>query len=178
LIWQQKKVSSNIYPFIVILSSQVFSGIQSYIYFKPIYFFCIGLSHSIGQSQSQGAQPMLLSAAPAVQLRTPAPQPQLQVQVQAQPESEYDSWSAGEDDIIICTQNAFPDQLFKRTETCLNSLLADLGKRHRRSAGEASLRYRWLCTQGVTQQRLRDPLIIAQIKDMKVSTPNVEMSNK
>jgi hypothetical protein len=81
-------------------------------------------------------------------------------------EQAYDSWHATEDDIIICTQNAFSDPHFKRTETWLNKALEQARKR-RRTATDTRLRYSWLCTTGRTQQRLQDPVIIAQIEQLR-----------
>jgi hypothetical protein len=83
-------------------------------------------------------------------------------------QQSYDSWHATEDDIIICTQNAFSDPHFKRTETWLNKAL-EQAKKKRRTATETRLRYGWLCTTGRTQQRLQDPLVIAQIEQLKSS---------
>lgn len=83
-------------------------------------------------------------------------------------EPTQDSWHATEDDIIICTQNAFSDPHFKRTEAWLNKAL-EQAKKRRRTATETRLRYTWLCTTGRTQQRLQDPIVIAQIAQLKSS---------
>lgn len=84
-------------------------------------------------------------------------------------ESNYDSWHPTEDDIIICTQNAFSDPHFKRTENWLNKAQeqANNSRKRARTATEARLRYTWLCTTGRTQQRLQDPQVIAQIEHLK-----------
>lgn len=99
----------------------------------------------------------------------PYQQQQLQQQHQQQQQQQaYESWHATEDDIIICTQNAFSDPHFKRTETWLNKAL-EQAKKRRRTATETRLRYTWLCTTGRTQQRLQDPLVIAQIEQLRSS---------
>lgn len=85
-----------------------------------------------------------------------------------QENSTIDSWHPTEDDIIICTQNAFSDTHFKRTENWLNRAL-EQSRRRRRTAAEARLRYTWLCTTGRTQQRLQDPLVVAQIEQLRYS---------
>lgn len=85
-----------------------------------------------------------------------------------QENTSLDSWHPTEDDIIICTQNAFSDTHFKRTENWLNRAL-EQSRRRRRTAAEARLRYTWLCTTGRTQQRLQDPLVIAQIEQLRFS---------
>lgn len=82
--------------------------------------------------------------------------------------TSLDSWHPTEDDIIICTQNAFSDTHFKRTENWLNRAL-EQSRRRRRTAAEARLRYTWLCTTGRTQQRLQDPLVVAQIEQLRFS---------
>ena len=96
------------------------------------------------------------------------PQQQQHQQVQQQ---QQDSWHSTEDDIIICTQNAFSDPHFKRTEIWLNRAL-EQAKKRKRTATETRLRYSWLCTTGRTQQRLQDPIVIAQIEQLKTSIAN------
>ena len=106
-------------------------------------------------------QPQQFSSQPpfAGPLHSPTP---------VQENTTLDSWHPTEDDIIICTQNAFSDTHFKRTENWLNRAL-EQSRRRRRTAAEARLRYTWLCTTGRTQQRLQDPLVIAQIEQLRFS---------